>query len=196
LKHFAALTELLVKNDPRVAIEKTLAFVIAQAGARKGAILTVKGQHPSVFGRVPLETVSGIQALWNSQQEALRGGRHVATKGDFLVPLRDSSALIAVLYLEKPQRFEAEELTAPLVALAQAVIASEREGVPAPADDFDGYLASTTIDALERRHLLVALHRNEWNIARVARILGVTRRTIYLRLKRHGIPREHVVKTA
>jgi transcriptional regulator of acetoin/glycerol metabolism len=45
-------------------------------------------------------------------------------------------------------------------------------------------------DALRR-----VLREHENNIARVARVLGVTRRTIYLRMKRYGIPRERTPKS-
>ena len=48
---------------------------------------------------------------------------------------------------------------------------------------------------MEREKLLLLLNRNEWNIARVARLMGVTRRTVYLRLQRYKIPRERVLKT-
>jgi transcriptional regulator of acetoin/glycerol metabolism len=46
-----------------------------------------------------------------------------------------------------------------------------------------------------RDRLVSLLHRNEWNIARVARVMGVTRRTIYLRLKRYGIDRQVVPRS-
>jgi transcriptional regulator of acetoin/glycerol metabolism len=39
--------------------------------------------------------------------------------------------------------------------------------------------------------LFAILEQNEWNIARVARLLGVTRPTIYARLERFGLPRHH-----
>ena len=48
---------------------------------------------------------------------------------------------------------------------------------------------------MAREKLLLLLNRNEWNIARVSRLMGVTRRTIYLRLQRYGIPREKIRKT-
>lgn len=44
-------------------------------------------------------------------------------------------------------------------------------------------------------HLRVLLDENEWNIARVARILGVTRMTIYNRLRRQGVKRKRVPKS-
>src|SRR5437016_6253274 len=48
---------------------------------------------------------------------------------------------------------------------------------------------------IERQRLMAALERHEWDIARVARLIGVTRRTIYLRLKRYKIHRQRVPKT-
>jgi transcriptional regulator of acetoin/glycerol metabolism len=47
---------------------------------------------------------------------------------------------------------------------------------------------------LQRQHLLVTLSQNDWNIARSARLMGVTRRTVYLRLQRYGIPRKRVTR--
>ena len=41
-----------------------------------------------------------------------------------------------------------------------------------------------------RGGLLRVLQDAEWNVARAARVLGVTRRTVYLRLQRYGIDRE------
>jgi DNA-binding NtrC family response regulator len=38
------------------------------------------------------------------------------------------------------------------------------------------------------------LDHNEWNVSRVARVLGVTRMTIYNRLRRFAIQRQRVPK--
>jgi transcriptional regulator of acetoin/glycerol metabolism len=59
---------------------------------------------------------------------------------------------------------------------------------------WEAYLERTPVEDMEREKLLLLLNRNEWNIARVARLMGVTRRTIYLRLQRYNIPRERVPK--
>jgi transcriptional regulator of acetoin/glycerol metabolism len=61
-------------------------------------------------------------------------------------------------------------------------------------DSWEAYLERTPVEDMEREKLLLLLNRNEWNIARVARLMGVTRRTIYLRLQRYNIPRERVPK--
>jgi transcriptional regulator of acetoin/glycerol metabolism len=60
---------------------------------------------------------------------------------------------------------------------------------------WETYLERTPVEDMEKEKLLLLLNRNEWNIARVSRLMGVTRRTIYLRLQRYNIPRERVPKT-
>ena len=42
--------------------------------------------------------------------------------------------------------------------------------------------------------MLRALNEREWNVARVARDLGVTRRTVYLRMSKYDIARQHIPK--
>ena len=49
-------------------------------------------------------------------------------------------------------------------------------------EEWETYLERTPVEDMEREKLLLLLNRNEWNIARVSRLMGVTRRTIYLRL--------------
>ena len=76
------------------------------------------------------------------------------------------------------------------VAIAQAVIAA---AAAAPAlSPVQAYLSQTSDEEIARERLLLLLVQNEWNIARVARIMGMTRRTIYHRLQRHNIVREKV----
>lgn len=45
-----------------------------------------------------------------------------------------------------------------------------------------------------REELLLQLKQHDWNISRVARTLGVTRRTVYLRLARFKVRREKAKK--
>jgi transcriptional regulator of acetoin/glycerol metabolism len=81
-----------------------------------------------------------------------------------------------------------------ILAKAVADLAST-EATRGIADAWTTYLERTPVEDMEREKLLLLLNRNEWNIARVARLMGVTRRTIYLRLQRYNIPRERVPKT-
>jgi transcriptional regulator of acetoin/glycerol metabolism len=56
-------------------------------------------------------------------------------------------------------------------------------------------LEQTPLQEIVRDQMLLLLDRHEWNIARVARELGVTRRTIYLRLARWGIERRKIPRS-
>ena len=72
-------------------------------------------------------------------------------------------------------------------AIAQAVLATE-SGTSAPR------LRDTSPTEEARLQLLALLQRNEWNLAKVARLMGVTRRTVYMRLRSFGIERQRVPK--
>ena len=78
-----------------------------------------------------------------------------------------------------------------MVALAATLKIARENPFRLEADDME----IVTGAEIERQRLLSALERHEWNIARVARLIGVTRRTIYLRLKRYKIDRRRVPKT-
>jgi DNA-binding NtrC family response regulator len=79
------------------------------------------------------------------------------------------------------------------VAIAHAVVAAN--SAPPQPSAVQAYLSQTSDEEIARERLLLLLVQNEWNISRVARLMGVTRRTIYLRLQRHNIVREKVKKT-
>src|SRR4029077_16643918 len=120
-----------------------------------------------------------------------------------LVPVLESDNLVALLYVDShdPHFCESHDLTRLTKfsrIVAKAVLDS---GTPTERpmrsreDAWETYLERTPVEDMEREKLLLLLNRNEWNIARVARLMGVTRRTIYLRLQRYNIPRERVPKT-
>jgi DNA-binding NtrC family response regulator len=45
-----------------------------------------------------------------------------------------------------------------------------------------------SLEDLERRYILSALQKTEGNKSRAAQLLGMTRRTLYSRMEKHGIP--------
>ena len=95
-------------------------------------------------------------------------------------------AILAVLYLDTPRRFDAASLQPYVDALGEALLISrqlvfERAG---------GEVRPTG-----RAGLLRVLQDAEWNVARAARVLGVTRRTVYLRLQRYGIDRQRIPRS-
>jgi transcriptional regulator with GAF, ATPase, and Fis domain len=126
-----------------------------------------------------LAHVGAVQRLWNAQEPALRMGRRVITETHAIFPLMNSDELVGALVLDDAKQLEPERLTAFLMALAKAVAAA---AAPVRPRLDHGALLQRTLD------------ENAWNVAHVARTLGVTRRTIYMRMQRFGIPRRRVPK--
>jgi DNA-binding NtrC family response regulator len=65
---------------------------------------------------------------------------------------------------------------------------SLREAEPAQALDLPEIPdEGVSMEELERRYILAALEKAEGNKSRAAALLGMTRRTFYSRMERHGI---------
>ncbi len=118
-----------------------------------------------------------------------------------VVPVMEEDVLLALLYVDSSSRTSARATTSSgsRSSRASSRRPSTDSGSPRPVggsgDAWETYLERTPVEDMEREKLLLLLNRNEWNIARVARLMGVTRRTMYLRLQRYNIPRERVPKS-
>lgn len=191
MKHLEQVAALLVSEDPRHAADKVLGLLSSVARASAAALLAVDGSEISVFASrdLPLDSLTKVRDAWRSHRRALAAGKAVKSDALVLAPVRDGGELVAVLCLQGAEHFAPDDAVVYEVTLAKAVRA--RRG----PQSVEGYLTSATSAELQRDHLLTALSQNEWNISRVARILGVTRRTVYLRLQRFGIARKRVPKT-
>ena len=84
-------------------------------------------------------------------------------------------------------------------AVEHAVVLStgstlEIEDLPAAIQESETLLVGVagseeeeTLDAIERRTILQALHRTQYNRSQAARLLGVTRRTLGYRIRKYGL---------
>ncbi len=198
------LAALLVAGDPRGAADRTLAFLLSLNKARGAAVFGLDRDRLTLFtGRgFDVEAVSTVQSAWTTHRAKLQMGeilRASDARASYVVaPLIESGSVAALLYLDVAAGTEwtaldTSSLTAFGVAIAHAVIAAA-SAPPAPSA-VQAYLSQTSDEEIARERLLLLLVQNEWNISRVARLMGVTRRTIYLRLQRHNIVREKVRKT-
>jgi len=178
---------LLVADDPRGQARKLLGHLAARCQAKRAAVVTVADQDLSSFeGEMPLSRLTALELLWKLEAKDLRAGRPVMAADCSVLPLMDGKELTGLLLVDGRGRVEPKNPA--IIALAAAVkVARER-----PAREESEPLVGAEI---ERQRLVAALERHEWNIARVARLVGVTRRTIYLRLKRYKIDRQRVPKT-
>ena len=67
---------------------------------------------------------------------------------------------------------------------ARAVLGESIAALPAP----DGGNSATPLEAAERAALIATIEKNRWNMSSTAAQLGISRNTLYRKIKRHGIP--------
>jgi transcriptional regulator with GAF, ATPase, and Fis domain len=210
-------------DDPRRLAERTLEVVMSLNNGRSGAVFALENDQLSLYASRGIDqgVLDAVQAVWSKYRESLETGeifyvpdrsverrlpedqRGKGGASSFaLVPVLEGQGLLALLYVDSvdPHFCESHDL-ARLTKLARIVAKAVRKpssAAPLRAREsgagWEAYLERTPVEDMEREKLLLLLNRNEWNIARVSRLMGVTRRTIYLRLARYNIPRERVPK--
>jgi GAF domain-containing protein len=210
-------------DDPRRLAERTLEVVMSLNNGRSGAIFTHADDKVALFASRGIDqaALDSMEAVWARHRESLKAAetfycpdrtaeRRLPNEVNeepgpasfAVVPVFDNEALVALMYVDSNDphfcaSHDLERLTKFSRIVAKAVtdtlpvVAKGRQ----QAEAWETYLERTPVEDMEREKLLLLLNRNEWNIARVARLMGVTRRTIYLRLQRYNIPRERVPKT-
>jgi transcriptional regulator with GAF, ATPase, and Fis domain len=210
-------------DDPRRLAERTLEVVMSLTNGRSGAVFTRDPDKLTLFASrgIDQHVLDAIHTVWNRFRAGLEKGetfyvsertsdprlpRSEERQGPAsfaVVPVFDGEELVALLYVDShdphfctDHDLERMAKFSRIVAKAVTDPASNGAGVVAERENgWEAYLERTPVEDLEREKLLLLLNRNEWNIARVSRLMKVTRRTIYLRLQRYNIPRERVRKT-
>lgn len=216
-------TELVVgADDPRRLAERTLEVVMSLLNGRAGAVFTCAGDEVTLFASRGIDqaVLEVVPASWRSQRDAFRRGETFyvpdrasdrrlpasvidrAGPASFAIaPVLDEEALVALLYVDSQDPHFCDTHDLDRLSKFSRIVAKSVSDTTSPhgsggsADSWEAYLERTPVEDMEREKLLLLLNRNEWNIARVARMMGVTRRTVYLRLQRYNIPRERVPKS-
>jgi transcriptional regulator with GAF, ATPase, and Fis domain len=180
---------LLVADDPRRSADRILTRLIQIHQAQGGAILRPFEGRVEIWlsAGLSLGAVSELPVRWTDHREALEAGRSVVEGGYALLPAMLGERLVAALYFAQPASQAVADARLFGTAIAQAVAAAQ------PAE---GQIRVQEVSPTEeaRLQLLSLLERHEWNIAEVARLIGVTRRTVYMRLRSFGIDRKRVPK--
>jgi len=180
---------LLVADDPRRSADRILTRLIQMHLASGGAILRPREAQVEIWlsAGLNLSAVTELPMRWEDHRDALAAGQSVLEPGYALVPAMLGRDMVAVLYLAQPQGVAVADARVFSAAIAQAVLAADASPVAARSPE-----TSSTQEA--KVHMMSLLDRSEWNIAEAARRLGVTRRTVYMRLRSFGIERKHVPK--
>jgi transcriptional regulator with GAF, ATPase, and Fis domain len=209
-------------DDPRRLAERTLEVIMSLLNGRSGAVFTRDGDRLNLFASrgIDQSVLDSLQGVWPRFRETFERGEtfyvperetdsRLPKSSDrngapsfAVVPIANGDELVALAYVDSldPHFCSAHDLErmskfSRIIAKAVAETGTTRHPVQSRAEAWETYLERTPVEDMEREKLLLLLNRNEWNIARVARLMGVTRRTIYLRLQRYNIPRERVPKT-
>jgi regulatory Fis family protein len=183
----AQLAAVLVAPDPRGAAEHALTYLMGVHGAASGAVLALKQGIliPYTIREMETRRLEEVQRAWVSWESGLRGGDVVQVDDLVLYALHEGGTLLGAVVLAGAVHPVREDLLQTFgLALAKAIAVAPPPGV----------LPGLRPGPVPREELLLNLSRHEWNIARVARMMGVTRRTIYLRLRRYGIHRVRIPK--
>ena len=193
---------------------------MALSNGRAGAIFKKDGKGITLHTSrgIDQKVLDAVETVWARHKDVLAKGeafyvpdrladrrlpkeqRESGVTSFVVVPVFAADELLALLYVDSrdPHFCEPHDLER-LTKLSRIIAKAVAGGDASPAEPAESvwrsYLERTPLEDMEREKLLLLLNRNEWNISRVARLMEVTRRTIYMRLARHGIPREKVPKT-
>lgn len=186
-----SMIESLVADDPRRSADRLLSKMCEVVGAEGGAVLVPQGENASVFlsYRLSLAGLGSLPIRFLDHRSRLAKGEVVSAPGFALAPVAsETDQHLAWVYFENPRTTEAKELRPFLLAMGKAVSAS--------GDTPAGRAPNVNRADANRANILRILEENDWNIARVSRELGVTRRTLYMRLAAFGIARKKVPRLA
>ena len=191
-------------SDSEGLARRTLDAALTFSGGWAAALFQREHDGMLLFASVGVEQsgLEAVNAAWCSQRERLLSGETVLAAGPeaarAIVPIAEGQELVGLLYVEGATPFQPKQ--APVLAqLARIASMAFVMGPPmdtsaSQAEPVDSYLARTPPQDVGRQQLVALLAHNEWNIAKVARVLAVTRATVYNRLARFGIQRQRTLR--
>lgn len=179
-------TVLVSSGDARSVAGGVLDHLLRVARAEGGAVVGIVGITASMFVSRDLTLGVDLAGHIARSRAQLDQGMTILIRDSRLLPIMGSDGISGVLYLHKPgaalPRATQEWAT---IALATALAHGARptHGHSEPSEEL------TDHNLVVRNQLIKTLEATQYNLARTARQLGVTRRTIYLRMERFGIER-------
>ena len=195
LEQFA---DLVAAEDPHRLAGRTLEVVMVLVNGRSGGVFAAAGERLTLFASrgIDQHVLDAVQTLWGRGKGQLRRGRPLyvpdcgadrdlsAAGADgpaslAVFPVFDGDDLVALLYVDSHEPHFCEphdvEQLAKFSRLLARAVRPDAERVSRERMGWEAYLERTPVEDIEREKLLLLLNRNEWNIARVARLMGVTR---------------------
>ena len=152
-----------------------------------------------------------VSAMWRTAEQALAQGQPYgrATPPMLLLPCTDHDGLAGLLLLQWDGGTNLTGMPG-LRALSQVLATALRRLNDRPVTGDDALVAQRKLEEpvivdvpaevlddprSNALALQTLLEREEWNVTRVSRVLGVTRMTVYNRMRKLGVARQRVRKT-
>ena len=191
-------------SDSEGLARRTLDAALTFSGGWAAALFQREHDSMLLFASVGVEQsgLEAVNAAWSSQREHLLSGEAVLSAAPeaarAIVPMAEGQELVGLLYVEGAKPFQPQQ--APVLAqlariASMAFVMAPPVELSAPqVEPVDSYLARTPPEDVGRQQMVALLAHNEWNIAKVARVLAVTRATVYNRLARFGIQRQRAFR--
>jgi hypothetical protein len=187
-----AVVQLMVARDPHQSADAILAFLMGVNSARAGAVFSLEGGRRLFVGHgIDEDALDWTAQCWSRNARTLQEGRLARSDDRFLIPILRGDRLAALVYLAAAQVDLGS--VAEVSGLIFYAVTRSAHQTPAPSP-VEAYLQQTSAKEIERRKLVILLEQHEWNVARVARELQVTRTTVYKRLELFGIVRKRIAK--
>jgi hypothetical protein len=191
-KSAEAVVRIMVAKDPRQSADTILEFLMGVNGAAAAAVFSVEDEPRLFVGRgIAQSALDRTAECWKREGGSLAQGRLSRTDACLLLPVLRRERLVALVYLEAAHA-DLDSLAEVSGLLGDAIVRGSAQ--PEAASPVEAYLEETPTEEIERRRLILLLDRFEWNVARVARELRLTRTTVYKRLAAFAIPRKRVPK--
>lgn len=197
--------DLVVPSNVEAFRDRLFALILRALNPRRVLLFSIDDDelHYVAGTSTQQASVDRVRQAWKDARTGLAGGKAYteapkdAAKWTLVVVPVCAPKLAGLLSVElvRPARAEDVEVLQRLTRVAAITLRAPRTQRLLALSKADDYLRESTEDEILRDKILLELHANEWNIARVARRLGVTRRTVYLRLDRLGIERVRIRKT-
>ena len=189
-------------RDPRRIATSTLELVLALTRGVRGALFTCETETRLglvISHGLDQRIMDTVTRLWSQRQgEVLDEGGYYAPGPEsfLLLACGENGVPVCLLYADTPEpglRLPAEDLATFRGILTRAFT----DPLPASARsaDVQAYLMHTSPEDIERDRLLLLLGKHDWNVSRVARLLGTTRDTLYRRLRQYDVERLKMART-
>jgi hypothetical protein len=180
---------LLDSLGPRDAARRTMNWLMDSSRARSIALYALEEDGLTlrllISSAADEDTLDGARSMWAARGSASADGEAVRGEHAILVPTRPAGTFVYA------DGVDAHQVDPMLLADGGAVAA---QALKRTARGFARSLEGQDRSRLKREELVATLHLHEWNIARVARVKGVTRKTIYDWIEKYEIERQHIPK--